>query len=224
MTNNDDLALKLKAAAEVIATEHYTDDQWFHYLRLAHHSNILSLLAERDADKKLIAELDQRVLNYAGIATARAQHVFNLEKRIAELEQSEHQLIGERDDAEEALANMYQAATGERPEWSNWFSFADAVDAVEQRLGELEARTVSVKLQRVSTKRENWTTWDWIQHLGGRYQHGNPEDYIEFGSVYAVQQMLKQFARTAIAQAQDSFIEEIRSQLAAAGINLEVGE
>ncbi|UXY12037.1 hypothetical protein N7922_05785 [Kosakonia sp. ML.JS2a] len=57
MTNNDELALKLKAAAEVIATEHYTDDQWFHYLRLAHHSNILALLAERDADKKRIADL-----------------------------------------------------------------------------------------------------------------------------------------------------------------------
>lgn len=61
MTNNNDLALKLKAAAEVIATEHYTDDQWFHYLRLAHHSNILALLAEHDADKAENAQLHQRV-------------------------------------------------------------------------------------------------------------------------------------------------------------------
>lgn len=41
------------------------------------------------------------------------------EKRIAELEKSEEQLINERDHAESALADMYFAATGDRPEWSN---------------------------------------------------------------------------------------------------------
>lgn len=61
------------------------------------------------------------------------------EKRIAELENSETQLINERDAAESALADMYQAATGERPEWSNMFGFADAVDVVEERLATLEA-------------------------------------------------------------------------------------
>ncbi|ASD95676.1 ead/Ea22-like family protein [Salmonella enterica] len=60
-------------------------------------------------------------------------------KRIAELENSETQLINERDAAESALSDMYQAATGERPEWSNMFGFADAVDVVEERLATLEA-------------------------------------------------------------------------------------
>ncbi|EDV6680249.1 ead/Ea22-like family protein [Salmonella enterica subsp. enterica serovar Newmexico] len=60
-------------------------------------------------------------------------------KRIAELEHSETQLINERDAAESALADMYQAATGERPEWSNMFGFVDAVDVVEERLATLEA-------------------------------------------------------------------------------------
>ncbi|EHD0346679.1 ead/Ea22-like family protein [Salmonella enterica subsp. enterica serovar Reading] len=60
-------------------------------------------------------------------------------KSIAELERSETQLINERDAAEYALADMYQAATGERPEWSNMFGFADAVDVVEERLATLEA-------------------------------------------------------------------------------------
>ncbi|EDH1238008.1 ead/Ea22-like family protein [Salmonella enterica subsp. enterica] len=60
-------------------------------------------------------------------------------KRIAELERSETQLINERDAAESALADMYQAATGERPEWSNMFGFADAVDVVEERLATLES-------------------------------------------------------------------------------------
>ena len=44
-------------------------------------------------------------------------------KRIAELEKSEEQLINERDHAESALDDMYFAATGNRPEWSNWFGF-----------------------------------------------------------------------------------------------------
>ncbi|EDV8355608.1 ead/Ea22-like family protein [Salmonella enterica subsp. enterica serovar Braenderup] len=61
------------------------------------------------------------------------------ERRIEELEHSETQLINERDAAESALADMYQAATGERPEWSNMFGFADAVDVVEERLATLEA-------------------------------------------------------------------------------------
>ncbi|EHL3468009.1 ead/Ea22-like family protein [Salmonella enterica] len=61
------------------------------------------------------------------------------ERSIAELERSETQLINERDSAESALADMYQAATGERPEWSNMFGFADAVDVVEERLATLEA-------------------------------------------------------------------------------------
>lgn len=79
MTNNDELAQKLKAAADK-AVDNF-DPNMFILTR-----DMVALLAERDADKKLIAELDQRVLDYAGIATARAQHVFNLEKRIDELE------------------------------------------------------------------------------------------------------------------------------------------
>ncbi|MCW9581065.1 hypothetical protein ORL26_16945 [Raoultella ornithinolytica] len=71
------------------------------------------------------------------------------ENRIAELEKSELQLIDERDIAEDALGDMYQAATGERPEWSSTFGISDAVDAVEQRLGELESSTVTVKLPEV---------------------------------------------------------------------------
>ncbi|CAI2787800.1 Uncharacterised protein [Serratia grimesii] len=51
-------------------------------------------------------------------------------KRITELEISETQLIEERDIAHDAIDAMYEAATGERPEWSNWFTFADAVEEV----------------------------------------------------------------------------------------------
>ena len=62
---------------------------------------------------------------------------------IAELEKSEEQLINERDHAESALDDMYFAATGNRPEWSNWFGFSDAVDAVVDRIADLEAKQPS---------------------------------------------------------------------------------
>ncbi|EDW5004571.1 ead/Ea22-like family protein [Salmonella enterica subsp. enterica serovar Isangi] len=102
---------ELRAIAE--AVEQYTDQ----------------LIAALEAEEKRIAE--QREY-YDGV-------IADGSKRIAELERSETQLINERDDAESALADMYQAATGERPEWSNMFGFADAVDVVEERLATLEA-------------------------------------------------------------------------------------
>ncbi|EDV0261259.1 protein Ead [Salmonella enterica subsp. salamae] len=52
-------------------------------------------------------------------------------KRIAELEHSETQLINERDSAESALNDAYKAVMGQAPEWSNWFSFENAIDEME---------------------------------------------------------------------------------------------
>lgn len=63
----------------------------------------------------------------------------------------------ERDNAESALNDAYKAVMGQAPEWSNWFSFANAIDEIElaceqwrnqtddviqfrQRIAELEAR------------------------------------------------------------------------------------
>ncbi|EAP9734460.1 ead/Ea22-like family protein [Salmonella enterica subsp. enterica serovar Glostrup] len=83
------------------------------------------------------------------------------ERRIAELERSETQLISERDDAESALNDAYKAVMGQPPEWSNWFSFENAIDEIElacelwrnqtddviqfrQRIAELEAREVTL--------------------------------------------------------------------------------
>ncbi|ECC9190011.1 ead/Ea22-like family protein [Salmonella enterica subsp. diarizonae] len=78
-------------------------------------------------------------------------------KRIAELERSETQLINERDYAESALNAAYKAVMGQAPEWSNWFSFENAIEEMElacelwrnqtddviqfrQRIQELEAK------------------------------------------------------------------------------------
>ncbi|EDX7952710.1 protein Ead [Salmonella enterica subsp. enterica serovar Minnesota] len=110
----------------------------------------------RDAREKLeaaerrIAETDQR--NAA--LTARIEP---MDRRIAELERSETQLINERDCAESALNDAYKAVMGQAPEWSNWFSFENAIDEIElvcelwrnqtddviqfrQRIQELEAK------------------------------------------------------------------------------------
>lgn len=83
------------------------------------------------------------------------------DRRVAELERSETQLISERDDAESALNDAYKAVMGQPPEWSNWFSFENAIDEIElacelwrnqtddviqfrQRIAELEAREVTL--------------------------------------------------------------------------------
>ncbi|EJZ7018015.1 ead/Ea22-like family protein [Salmonella enterica] len=109
--------------------------------------------------------------NTAFIAAANPATVLTLlddlvaaEKRIAELEHSETQLIDERDNAESALNDAYKAVMGQAPEWSNWFSFANAIDEIElaceqwrnqtddviqfrQRIADLEARTVTLPQQ-----------------------------------------------------------------------------
>ncbi|EAA5784835.1 ead/Ea22-like family protein [Salmonella enterica] len=95
--------------------------------------DVLALLDELDS------AYEAEKWHYHGLAESEGERADRAEKRVAELERSETQLINERDDAESALADMYQAATGERPEWSNMFGFADAVDVVEERLATLEA-------------------------------------------------------------------------------------
>lgn len=119
----------------------------------------------RDAREKLeaaerrIAETDQRNAEL----TARIEP---MDRRIAELERSETQLINERDSAESSLNDAYKAVMGQAPEWSNWFSFENAIDEIElacelwrnqtddviqlrQRIAELEARQIALP-QRLS--------------------------------------------------------------------------
>ncbi|EON6526460.1 ead/Ea22-like family protein [Salmonella enterica subsp. enterica serovar Salford] len=126
---------------------------------IAHEQNELAIRAnldsindavEIDTLHKRIAETDQRNAEL----TARIEP---MDRRIAELERSETQLINERDSAESALNDAYKAVMGQAPEWSNWFSFENAIDEIElvcelwrnqtddviqfrQRIAELEAK------------------------------------------------------------------------------------
>ncbi|HFD8836197.1 TPA: ead/Ea22-like family protein, partial [Salmonella enterica] len=112
-----------------------------------------------EAAERRIAETDQRNADL----TARIEP---MDRRIAELERSETQLINERDCAESALNDAYKAVMGQAPEWSNWFSFADAIDEIDlacglwrnqtedviqfrARIAELEARTVNLPKRSV---------------------------------------------------------------------------
>lgn len=82
---------------------------------------VKAILDELEAAEKRIAE--QREY-YEGV-------IADGSKRIAELERSETQLINERDSAESALNDAYKAVMGQAPEWSNWFSFENAIDEIE---------------------------------------------------------------------------------------------
>ncbi|ATN93615.1 hypothetical protein VW6B_11 [Pseudomonas phage VW-6B] len=88
-------------------------------------------LAARVTELELVLQgLPQEALDGGWTAKGISEYVQKIEKRLKELDASETQLIQERDEAQEALADMYEAATGSRPEWSNWFGFGDAIEEV----------------------------------------------------------------------------------------------
>ncbi|MDT1499467.1 ead/Ea22-like family protein [Escherichia coli] len=131
------------------------------FIAAASPSTVLALLDERERNQQYIKHRDQENEDIAltvgklRVELEEAKSKLNEQreyyegvisdgsKRIAELEKSEEQFINERDHAESALADMYFAATGDRPEWSNWFGFSDAVDAVVDRIADLEAKQPS---------------------------------------------------------------------------------
>lgn len=131
------------------------------FIAAANPATVLALLDERERNQQYIKRRDQENEDIAltvgklRVELEETKSKLNEQreyyegvisdggKRIAELEKSEEQLINERDHAESALADMYFAATGNRPEWSNWFGFSDAVDAVVDRIADLEAKQPS---------------------------------------------------------------------------------
>lgn len=97
-------------------------------------------------------------------------------QRNAELERSETQLIDERDNAESALNDAYKAVMGQAPEWSNWFSFADAIDEIELACGLWRNQTEDV-IQfraRIAELEAKLQTADKLQDSAFRHglQHG----------------------------------------------------
>lgn len=116
----------------------------------AYHEAACSLVEENEELKRKLEAENQR-------NTALTAKIEPMDRRIAELERSETQLINERDSAESALNDAYKAVMGQAPEWSNWFSFENAIEEMElacelwrnqtddviqfrQRIQELEAK------------------------------------------------------------------------------------
>lgn len=116
------------------------------------------------------------------------------EKRNAELERSETQLIDERDNAESALNDAYKAVMGQAPEWSNWFSFENAIDEIElacelwrnqtddviqfrQRIAELEAKLETADKLQDSAFRDG---------LKAGFSYGQTDDQSGFAQCMSV--------------------------------------
>ncbi|MBS6740792.1 MAG: hypothetical protein KH310_22300 [Enterobacteriaceae bacterium] len=117
MTNEQIQALK--AAAIAVGRDGRTDDEWFHYLQCVHHKSIRSLLAERDADKALIAE--------------QKEHINSLEEGI-------NMLLAQYDQLAATIGwTTEKALAGE----GNQEQYAESM---VKRIAELEARTLTVKL------------------------------------------------------------------------------
>lgn len=170
--------LKSAASREMVARDlGESTDIWDENVTPENVSALIEALEAKDADaewmRKRIAELakeretkEEQRANWFQMAQKLGEDLDAAEKRIAELEKSELQLIDERDIAEDALGDMYQAATGERPEWSSAFGISDAVDAVEQRLGELESRTVTPVTYSENADADHCRKWAWEQVKG----------------------------------------------------------
>lgn len=109
-------------------------------------------------------------------------------KRIAELERSETQLISERDDAESALNDAYKAVMGQAPEWSNWFSFENAIDEIELacELWRNQTDDVIQFRQRIAELEEKLETADKLQDgafrdgLKAGFSYGQTDDQSGF--------------------------------------------
>lgn len=153
----------------------------------------LSLLDELEHYKSREERVTKLVLDNSTSWDALYKKLEAAEKHIAELERSETQLINERDSAESALNDAYKAVMGQTPEWSNWFSFENAIDEIElvcelwrnqtddviqfrQRIQELEAREVTLP-QRLQPGADGYD--DWYVHSADDGEYLKADDVIE---------------------------------------------
>lgn len=93
--------------------------------------DVLALLDELEAADALNKHLELAIRKAESCSEVLRRKAEAAEKRNAELERSETKLIDERDNAESALNDAYKAVMGQAPEWSNWFSFENAIDEIE---------------------------------------------------------------------------------------------
>lgn len=96
----------------------------------------------------------QRVLGYLKYGPNGRTHAAPVDA-LAREEAAHMETIKRRDDAEEALGDMFAAATGRIAEWSSAWGYTDAIDEVEEHVAALErkaARTPAVQVIDASPK------------------------------------------------------------------------
>lgn len=149
MTNNDELALKLKQTAQLA----HDNEQISNYGKLeawkvrfrhtASPANILALLAERDADKKRIEILE-------GANASQDDHINQQQERIDALEQRNSELgkYAGKLESISAAAEKLVRCKGRYHSEQNYRALAELFGVKTPDLPplETEARTVSVKL------------------------------------------------------------------------------
>lgn len=149
MTNNDEMALKLKAAAERVkeigGIANYSKSVGVEtaFRQEATPANILSLLAERDADKKRIEMLE-------GANSSQDDHINQQQDRIDALEQRNSELgkyAGKLESISTAAEKLVRCK-GRYHSEQNYRALASLFGVTTPELPplETEARTVSVKL------------------------------------------------------------------------------
>lgn len=149
MSNIDKQSLRQLAvdAKELAIIKRYTKGIEAHkkFIAVMTPATVLALLDELEAAEKTSAARLGAIDTTHKMFQRERDRAEKAEKRIAELERDETQLIEERDSAEKALADMYEAAMGERPEWSNLFGYAEAIDDVAQHINFLDLAAVTGK-------------------------------------------------------------------------------
>ncbi|EHJ3657683.1 ead/Ea22-like family protein [Salmonella enterica] len=141
------------------------------------HEAACSLVEENEELKRKLEAENQR-------NTALTAKIEPMDRRIAELERSETQLINERDSAESALNDAYKAVMGQAPEWSNWFSFENAIDEIELvcELWRNQTDDVIQFRQRIQELEEKLETADSLQDgafrdgLKAGFSYGQTDD------------------------------------------------
>lgn len=143
LVNNDELNIITSLIEEVDMETGYREGAFVACNRW--HTKFRDTETKLEAAENRIAELESKTSTCEPFAHEQNELAINtnldsindavemdrLYKRIAELERSETQLINERDYAESALNDAYKAVMGQAPEWSNWFSFENAIDEIE---------------------------------------------------------------------------------------------
>lgn len=149
------------------------------------------IVEANSAEIRAIAEAVEQYTDQLIAALADAKN------RIAELERSETQLINERDAAESALNDAYKAVMGHAPEWSNWFSFENAIDEIELACELWRNQTDDVIQFRQHIANLEAQKADLMRHVLNAYEAsaltmtlrktvGYLPDYLRFCGIYGV--------------------------------------